>query len=84
MTERDDIKAVLTKAFKSVDKDGNGWIDAAEIKTVLTAYYQSNKKPYDAAKLEEDTNVRTFAYICLLLSFNTGLHICIYSTSKCA
>lgn len=53
---RDDIKAILMKAFKAVDRDGNGFIDRNELKDVLTSFYQSSKKPYDAAKLEEDSN----------------------------
>lgn len=67
MTGRDDIKAVLTKAFNTVDTDGNGYIDSTEIKAVLSAYYQNSKKSQDPAKIEEDANVSTFTRIKSLL-----------------
>ena len=55
MAGRDDIKAILTKAFNAVDKDGNGYIDPTELKSVITTYYQNSKKPHDDAKIEEDS-----------------------------
>jgi Ca2+-binding EF-hand superfamily protein len=50
-----DSKTALTNAFKMVDTDNSGSIDASELEKVLQTYYKSSGKPVDAAKIKSDT-----------------------------
>jgi len=49
-----DAEKGLREAFKAVDKDNSGSIDAKEVEAILVKYYQDKKKPCDQAKLKKD------------------------------
>ena len=48
-----DAKAMMTKAFLDMDKDGNGYIDMWEVEQVFREYYKKKGKTIDYEQMKE-------------------------------